>query len=564
NDSTGRGEGHISYFVKPIAALPSGTRIENEARIIFDFNEPIDTPVVVNTIDADRPSSSVDALPATVDTTEFDVSWSGQDGANGSGVGRYDIYVSINGGPREAWLQNTTETTATYTGRNRHTYAFYSVATDHVGNRELKLPADEAVVEIGLTNHPPTDIALTPDSVPENSPGGTLIGLLTTEDPDPDETLTYTLLDDAGGRFEIDGDQLVVAAGADLDFETHASHEITVRSADGDGETVDKTLTVSVTDVHDDPAGFLVSAISGDVTEAGGTATFTIALTRPPTVDVTVQFVSSDTTEGTVSPSSITFTAAEGDWQTARTITVTGVDDQIDDDDVAFSIIGTATTTDPEYNGIHPAPVSVMNRDDNDTAGIEVSAISSDVTEDGQTVATFTVWLTSEPTGTVEIGISSSDPSEGTVSPAALTFDAANWHEPQTVTVTGVDDWLDDGDVWFQIITAAAVSPDAKYSGRNAADLTLKNVDDDTAGFTLDKTQVTVGEDGTTDAFTVVLDAQPVTDVVLDISSSNAAEATVDRPRLTFTPADWNLPQTVTITAVDDAAVDGAVASTVT
>jgi len=564
NDSTGRGEGHISYFVKPLADLPTGTRIENEARIIFDFNEPIDTPVVVNTIDADRATSSVDPLPARVDTTEFDVSWSGQDGANGSGVGRYDIYVSINGGPYEVWLPNTTETTATYSGRNRHTYAFYSIATDNVGNRELKLPADEAVVEIGLTNHPPTDIALTPDSVPENSPGGTLIGLLTTDDPDPDETFTYTLLDDAGGRFEINGDILVVAAGADLDFETHTSHEITVRSADGDGDTVDETLTVFVTDLPDAPAGFLLSAISGDVTEAGGTATFTIAVTRPPTADVTIQFTSSDTTEGTVWPSSIVFTTAEDDWQTPRTITVTGVDDQIDDDNVVFSIVGTATTADPEYEGIHPAPVFVTNIDDGDTAGIEVSAISGDVTEDGQTVATFTVLLTSEPTGTVEIGISSSDPSEGTASLAALTFGAANWDEPQTVTVTGVDDWLDDGDVWFQIITAAAVSPDAKYSGRNAADLTLKNVDDDTAGFTLDKTQVTVGEDGTTDAFTVVLDAQPVTDVVLDISSSNAAEATVDRPRLTFTPADWNLPQTVTITAVDDAAVDGAVASTVT
>ena len=47
------------------------------------------------------------------------------------------------------------------------------------------------------------------------------------------------------------------------------------------------------------------------------------------------------------------------------------------------------------------------------------------------------------------VGLSSSDTTEGTVSPAVVTFTAANWNTAQTVTVTGVNDDLDDGDIAY-------------------------------------------------------------------------------------------------------------------
>ena len=65
-------------------------------------------------------------------------------------------------------------------------------------------------------------------------------------------------------------------------------------------------------------------------------------------------------------------------------------------------------------------------------------------TEAGGT-ATFTVVLDSQPTANVTIALSSSDTTEATVSPASLTFTPANWNVAQTVTVTGVDDLVDDG-----------------------------------------------------------------------------------------------------------------------
>ena len=102
-------------------------------------------------------------------------------------------------------------------------------------------------------------------------------------------------------------------------------------------------------------------------------------------------------------------------WNTPLTITVTGIDDVLDDGDVAYSIVtAAATSTDVVYNGINPADVSVTNTD-NDAAGITVTPTSGLTTTEAGGTATFTVVLTSAPTGDVTINLSSSDPTEGTV-----------------------------------------------------------------------------------------------------------------------------------------------------
>ena len=79
-------------------------------------------------------------------------------------------------------------------------------------------------------------------------------------------------------------------------------------------------------------------------------------------------------------------------------------------------------------------------------------------TEAGGT-ATFTVRLTSQPTADVTVGLSSSDPGEGTVSSASLTFTPGNWTRPSG------DGYrrgrpVDDGDVGYTIVTAPAASTD--------------------------------------------------------------------------------------------------------
>ncbi len=96
-------------------------------------------------IDSIAPSSSVNKLPGYITTTSFQVSWSGSDGANGSGIAYYDIYVSDNNGAYSVFQSHTTQTSATFNGQDGHLYIFYSVATDNAGNVEpAPNPADTA------------------------------------------------------------------------------------------------------------------------------------------------------------------------------------------------------------------------------------------------------------------------------------------------------------------------------------------------------------------------------------------------------------------------------------
>ncbi|QMS87192.1 DUF4347 domain-containing protein [Nostoc edaphicum CCNP1411] len=111
-----------------------------------------------------------------------------------------------------------------------------------------------------------------------------------------------------------------------------------------------------------DIAGVTISPTTGLVTtEAGGTANFSIQLDSQPTADVTFNLSSSKVSEGTVSVSSVIFTAAN--WNTPQIITVTGVDDGIADDNITYQIItAKAVSSDTKYNNIiNPDDIDVVN-----------------------------------------------------------------------------------------------------------------------------------------------------------------------------------------------------------
>ena len=193
---------------------------------------------------------------------------------------------------------------------------------------------------------------------------------------------------------------------------------------------------------------------------------------------------------------------------------------------------------------------------------------STSVAESG-TTDTFTVVLDAEPDSNVVILVSSGDTGEATVNVSSLTFIPASWNTAQTVTVTGVDDNLIDGNQ----NTTITLSIDDTNSDDNFDPLANQTVsatttDDDVAGFTIvesgGSTMTSVAESGTTDTFTVVLDAEPDSNVVILVSSGDTGEATVNVSSLTFIPASWNTAQTVTVTGVDDNLIDGNLNTTIT
>ncbi len=166
--------------------------------------------------------------------------------------------------------------------------------------------------------------------------------------------------------------------------------------------------------------------------------------------------------------------------------------------------------------------------------------------------------LTSKPTADVTVPAVSLNVAEGTVSPASLIFTDVDWNVPQTVTVTGVADFVVDGTQPYTVSIGPAAGGDATYRAIPPTDLAFTNTDIDAPGLTIGTPSArSTSESGTSLTFTVVLNLAPAADVTVPVTSTNPAEGAVSPAVLVFTVLDWNLPQTVTVTGVPDAVVDG-------
>jgi RHS repeat-associated protein len=195
------GEGFVDYTVTPKSSDVTGTVISAAASIVFDTNAAIATPTVTNTISATPPGSAV-LLPATEATGTFTVTWAGSD-AGGPGIADYDVYVSTDGGAFQPFLTGTTARSAPFEGATGHTYAFYSIAHDLVGNAQA-LPTSAAPstqVEVptrfitfgGKTKAAFTDAAGNGVTVSLSGPGSGQVGFVASGNADPVEiSLTGT------------------------------------------------------------------------------------------------------------------------------------------------------------------------------------------------------------------------------------------------------------------------------------------------------------------------------------------------------------------------------------
>ncbi|MDP8209484.1 MAG: hypothetical protein RAO94_08615 [Candidatus Stygibacter australis] len=147
NINSQEGEGWVMFHVNQKPDLPSGTEIFNQASIIFDYNEPMLTDNILNTIDAQPPSSNIIQLSPEQPLLSFIIDWYGEDDEAGSSIKEYSIYVSDNGEPYTHWITSDL-TSAIFSGQNKHTYHFYSVAKDNVGNRESIPAGHDAITTI--------------------------------------------------------------------------------------------------------------------------------------------------------------------------------------------------------------------------------------------------------------------------------------------------------------------------------------------------------------------------------------------------------------------------------
>ncbi len=275
-------------------------------------------------------------------------------------------------------------------------------------------------------------------------------------------SLTFTTTD-------WDSPQQITVTGTDDEVVTGDRKATINHSSDGGEHNYDYTATVDVTVMEDD-ATLALSSQAVTVSETG-TGTYTVKLDGRPNGNVTVELESGDSGVATVSPAELTFTPAN--YAAVQTVTVNGVNDRVDNSGGSRSTSITNTPSGGGYDSTEPVSVSVTVTDDE---GLQASQADVTVGEAGGT-ASYTLALRAEPTGNVTVALASSDPFAATVSPEELVFTSTNWSTPQSVTVTGVDDDVDNpGDA-----RSATISHTPSGSGHSTVETVAVIVTDDDA-----------------------------------------------------------------------------------
>ena len=168
--------------------------------------------------------------------------------------------------------------------------------------------------------------------------------------------------------------------------------KVDISSVTGGNGATDNATQQSLTLTDDDTASLVVSADNVTVSETGTTSTFTVKLNSEPVSSVTVSLGLNGSDEFGVSDN-LSFSSS--DWNTLKTVTVTGADDDVADDNQTSTLMLSSSSSDSYYNGL--SDNVTVTTTDNDTVGLVLSGTNATVSENG-TTSTFTVRLNSAPT----------------------------------------------------------------------------------------------------------------------------------------------------------------------
>lgn len=351
------------------------------------------------------------------------------------------------------------------------------------------------------------------------------------------------------------GSQVILEGGSLYEFQVSVLGDSRVES--------DETFRVAVSNVtgatvavaealvtinNDDVAGVTIAPATLNLSEGGNSGSYAVALGSEPAATVTINIAGD--AHASASPAALTFTAAN--WNVAQPITVTAIDDGTVEGPHTATVSHAASGG--EYTGLAVASV-LVNIADNDSAGLIVteSGGTTAVTEGGAS-DTFSLVLSAQPTADVSITLTAD--AQLTTAPTQLIFTASNWNVAQTATVTAVDDPVAEG-AHSGGIAFAVSSADAGFNGLSLAPLAVSVSDNDVASVVLSESDgaTAVSEAGGTDTYSLALGAAPTGTVVISVLGDSQVSAAPTS--LSFTAADWNVPQTITVTALDDAAAEG-------
>jgi hypothetical protein len=315
-------------------------------------------------------------------------------------------------------------------------------------------------------------------------------------------------------------------------------------------------VQVPFVNLDNDVAALALAAENAPITAENGpfAVRASVRLLQAPTGNVRVRLASSDTKEGVVEPSFLEFSAA--DWSQPKAFEVRGVDDDRVDGTRAFTVQGAVESSeDPAYRGL-VATLALQNQDD-DHAALVVEHDHELNTRESGTQDTFRVRLTAAPAAPVRVPIASLLPKEIVVQPAELVFTAETWRVPQTVTVTGQNDAVADGNQAVRVGLGPSASDDAVFAKLEASVRAL-NLDDDAAGIVVLADRLTTKEETQSfTRFTVALQSRPTAPVTINLTSTNPKEGVPSEDRITFYPDDPTLSKDLGVRGLADGVLDG-------
>jgi hypothetical protein len=335
------------------------------------------------------------------------------------------------------------------------------------------------------------------------------------------------------------------AAAADADADKGVATFIAHVTAGGSAPV--KTLKAIERD--DDALNFVLDADTLVVPEAG-TARFHVRLASMPAANVQASVTRpiGDADITVQSGASLVFTPSN--WSTDQTVTLAAAADQDIVDGIAA--IRVRATSGPAV----PDAVLYVLEDDDDVLRFVLDADTLVVPEAG--TAQFHVRLSNIPPEDVTVSVSrSAGDGDITVhSSGTLVFTAANWSVDQTVTLAAATDQ--------DIVDGSATIRVRATSGPSIADATLLAKEDDggVLFFAVDLDTLVVPEGGTAQ-FNVRLTSEPPASVNVLVSRlSGDGDITIASGSvLVFTAGDWNVDQTVTLAAAEDADSDDGTAT---
>ena len=299
------------------------------------------------------------------------------------------------------------------------------------------------------------------------------------------------------------------------------------------------------------PPSIVVSGQTSLTIDEGNTQNVGVKLSKQPAANVTVAIAvaSSLKNAATVSASSLTFTT--NNWSTQQTVTITAADDSVDQSSdpsgsVTFSYSHLGTTI--------SKAITVTIKDDDTTTVVIAGSKSLTIDEGSSQTVQVSLdrrppWpnniITGRPSNSLYIGSTKMV----TVSPMNLTFTQDNWSQQQTVTITAVNDSVDQPS---DLTGSVTFSDDGLHIDSASVSITVD--DDDNPNILVSGQSSLTIDEGNTQNVSVSLDEQPTSDVTVSVSAANSIKNLVSfsASSLTFTSSNWSTQQTVTITAVDD------------